>query len=127
MTNPEPFDATDFVALFFDLFDSSSDAVFMITVKDGHILDVNDAALRILGRTRADVTDKTTLELGVWVDPADRDTWLARIREQGKVKGFQARFRDRSGKEFTMALSGTLASYRGETVILSVGTVLRPD
>ncbi|MFL5799243.1 MAG: PAS domain-containing protein [Actinomycetota bacterium] len=124
MTDPTPFDATEFVALFFDLFESSSDAVFMITVPDGHIMDVNDAALRLFGMTRSATFDKTTLELGMWADPTDRETWLAEIEEEGRVKRFPARFRTRSGEEFTMVLSGTLARYRGERVILSVGTVV---
>ena len=125
MTDPGPFDASEYVALFLDLFDASSDAVFLIGVPDGRILAVNDTALGLFGRARPDAIGSTTLDLGFWVDSRDPHNWIAEVRDKGRVKGFRARLRSRWSEEFTMMLSGTLARYRGEQVILGVGTLVR--
>ena len=66
--------------------------------QDGHIIDVNDSYLRLIGYRREEVIGHTTLELGLWVDPGEREKLLAILREQGKVTDFGHAVRTKSGE-----------------------------
>lgn len=48
---------------------------------DGRLLAVNDAWLAVTGRTRDQVLGRTTLELGHWPSPQDRQRYLEAVRD----------------------------------------------
>lgn len=41
-------------------------------LRDGAILDVNDAACQVLGRSREEILGRTSLELEIYADPHQR-------------------------------------------------------
>jgi PAS domain S-box-containing protein len=51
----------------------------------GRILDVNEHFLRTFGHSREEVVGKTSLQLGLWANPADRDRMAARVLREGFV------------------------------------------
>jgi hypothetical protein len=46
------FSSSDYVQLFFDLFEASSDAVYIVRMSDGVVLDANASAVSMWGRAR---------------------------------------------------------------------------
>ncbi|MEM9032730.1 MAG: PAS-domain containing protein, partial [Pseudomonadota bacterium] len=54
-----------------------------------------------------------------YVDPADRDGFLAAVREMGEVSDYRSRFRNAAGEEIWVAVSARLIFWDGEEVIVS--------
>lgn len=63
----------------------------------GRTKDVNDAWVELFGIARADALEKTTMELGLWVDPGDRDRILARYGGADRLDGIAVNFNTASG------------------------------
>ena len=54
-----------------------------------------------------------------YVDAADRDAYLAQLKEKGWVNEYKARFTNASGEIFWGAVSARLIEFKGEPVIVS--------
>ena len=118
-----PFESADYVDLFFDLFETSSDAVYITRAADGVLLAANESALSLFAMDTTSAYGRSTVELGIWVRPADRVEFVTALRCTGRVRGYPVRFRNRHSEEFTLDLSATMARLRGEDVILGVGVL----
>ncbi len=89
---------------------------------DGRIRDANDAFLSTSGYTREEILGRTPVELGLWVDPAEREEGRRNIRAGRPVRGQECRFRMKSGEERVMVLSADIVQFDGEACILSALT-----
>jgi PAS domain-containing protein len=98
--------------------------VFILRLSDGVLLDANEAFLSLCGLSRRDTVGRSTVELGLWVRPEDSSAYVAAVQQGRRVNKHPARFRSRWSEEFTLRLSSTVATLRGEEVILGVGTVV---
>ena len=101
-------------------FRSSPDWIVISTLEHGRFIDVNDAFLRITGYHREEVMGRTAKQLGIWVDPDERDKMVAIIREQGKIRDHEARFRMKSGDIRIMLRSAEAIDLEDEKCIISV-------
>ena len=122
----EGFLASDYVELFFDLFQHTSDAVYILRPDDSVILDVNEAFLSLFGIPRQRAVGASAVGLGLWVYPEDRALLLAQLRAHGRVIGFRTRMRNVWSEEFAVVISDILAHWRGEEVILGIARVVPP-
>jgi len=100
-------------------FQASPDAI-NINRLDGTYLEVNSAFTRMSGWTRDEVLGRTTLELGLWVNPEDRLRALEMIRQEGRFDGLEAPFRMKDGSIRMGLLSGTVITVDGEPCMLSI-------
>jgi PAS domain S-box-containing protein len=87
------------------VFRSSPVGIVITTLDDGRYLDANDAFLTLLGRTRDQVQGKTTIELGVWRDAAERSRMVEALGTHGTVRDLDLELRTAGG-----ALRNVLAS-----------------
>eukprot|EP01035_Chromulina_nebulosa_P037265 gene37265-50295_t len=92
------------------VFDQSPVIIALLTVPDGRIVEMNAAALAAFGYTREEGAGKTSLELNLWVDLAQRDRYLAELRERHAVSGFEAQMRRKNGEILTVLYSGSLVT-----------------
>jgi PAS domain S-box-containing protein len=120
------FSSAEYIELFFDVFETSSDAIYITRVDDGVILDANDTALSLFGFVRSEAMGHCKLELGLWARPADRAAFIEALRAKGRVRRYPVRLRTKSSEEFTLELSATATHLRGEEVILGVGVLPKP-
>ena len=118
--------ASDYVGLFFDLFQYTSDAVYIIRVDDAVMLDVNESFLSLFGLPRQRAIGHSAIDLGLWVYPEDRALLVAQLRANGRVTGFRTRMRNVWSEEFPVMISDILAHWRGEEVILGITRVVHP-
>ena len=79
------------------VFQLSSDLLSISTFKDGRFLEVNNALLKTLGFAREEIIGKTALELGLYVNPADRQKLLEAAEKNKPPWNVEIQFRVRDG------------------------------
>jgi diguanylate cyclase (GGDEF)-like protein/PAS domain S-box-containing protein len=74
------------------IFRRHPDAMELVTYPEGRIVDVNDAFAEIAGRSPAELIGRTTLEVGLWPSPDERERALAELVQRGRVDGRETEF-----------------------------------
>jgi PAS domain S-box-containing protein len=87
------------------LFNWTPSAVGISTVAEGRFIDVNEAFNRLTGYAREEAIGRTTLELGLWADPSERESALRKIQEQGYLHNWEGRLRTKSGEIRSLIVS----------------------
>lgn len=64
---------------------------------DGCFREANPEFLRLLGRSRDEVLGHTALELGAWLDPAERRAMVEALRSEGPLEAFDMRIGTHDG------------------------------
>ncbi|MBI5570369.1 MAG: PAS domain S-box protein [Desulfomonile tiedjei] len=105
---------------FRNAFHTSPDAVNINRLDDGLCVDINMGFTELTGYTREDVIGKSSLEINIWDDPADRERLFAGLKEDGQVRNLEAQFRLKDGRVRTGLMSARIIVLGGEPHILSV-------
>jgi PAS domain S-box-containing protein len=90
------------------VFLTSPDSININRLQDGMYISINQGFTSITGYTAADVIGKTSVELNIWDDPADRQKLVEGLRKQGEVKNLEARFRSKDGRIIDGLMSASL-------------------
>jgi len=98
----------------------SPDAINLTRLKDGVYLEVNEGFYTLGGYRAEDVVGKSSLELNIWVDPADRGRLVTELEEHGVVNNLEAEFRRKDGSIFTGIMSARIIEVEGEQSLLSI-------
>jgi PAS domain S-box-containing protein len=101
-------------------FRNSPDWIVITRAVDGRYIEVNDAMLRLTGYSRDEVIGRSSVELGIWVEPYERTGMLKLLDEHGSMRNLEARFRMKSGEIRTMLWSAELMDYKGEACLIVV-------
>lgn len=83
-------------------------------VSDGRYVEVNGSFLERSGYQREEVIGRTAQEMGVWVNPAEREKMMRALREQGSLRNFEGQFRTKSGRIGTALLFREIIELAGE-------------
>ena len=89
-------------------------------LSDGRYADVNDAWLGLFGYTREEIVDQNAFKLGIWADREDQVKVVGILREQGRIKDFETRFRWKSGEIGDVLYSADLIEVAGQQYILGL-------
>jgi PAS domain S-box-containing protein len=100
-------------------FKTSPDAIAINRVADGRYVAANDGFARLLGWDEAEILGRTSLELGIWAVPAERDALLGELRRSGKAR-LEGHFRRRNGAVGIGEMSACVFQIDGVPHILSV-------
>jgi diguanylate cyclase (GGDEF)-like protein/PAS domain S-box-containing protein len=92
-------------ARFAKIFQSSPVPVVISRLDDARYLEVNDAWLAWSGYDRAATVGASSLDLGVWLEAADRDALAREVRGGRAVRNLETRMRKRSGEIADVLLS----------------------
>jgi len=90
---------------FSSLFRLSPDSIVLSQLDTGVIVDVNDTFTETHGLVREDVLGKTVQELGLYIDDAQRQGLIERVKTEGHAFNVEARGRDKNGAEMILSLS----------------------
>ncbi|MFZ5586436.1 MAG: PAS domain S-box protein [Thermodesulfobacteriota bacterium] len=94
--------------------------VAISTLEEGRYLDVNRAYLASTGYSRQEVIGRTTAEVGIWHDPAQRRQMVERLKRDGRVTGMEVQFRGKDGRLRQGVLSAELIELQGQVCLISV-------
>jgi len=101
-------------------FMASHDPIMVSNLKDGKIIDVNDAFTPISGWTREEVIGRTTMDIDLWCRIDDRKAYVKELERRGKVRDFQTHLKDRNGDEHPVSLSASIVTVGNERYIVTI-------
>ncbi len=107
-------------AKFAAAFHSSPDTIMITALDDGEILEVNEGFTRFTGYRREEALGRNSGELGLWIDPKNRDLVMAMMHEQGEVRDFEIDIRNKSGEARTGLMSGAIIELEGKKCVIGV-------
>jgi PAS domain S-box-containing protein len=107
-------------AKFSTLFAESPSALALADPEEGRLIDVNRAWLPLTGFARKEeVLGKTSVELGLIVDPSRREKIRNQFSRRGAVRGAEVDIRRRTGETRTLLVTAIGTEIRGRPVLLS--------
>lgn len=89
-------------------------------LEDGRYVEVNEAFERLLQHRHEDVIGRTSIELDIWANPADREKMIQMLKEDGEVRNLELNFKDKEGKAIWGLYSATTIEINGEQLLLSM-------
>ena len=101
-------------------FHTSPDSININRLKDGLYVDINQGFSTLTGYNREEVIGKTSLEINIWADPADRRRLVEGLKTQGRVINLEAQFRMKDGTVVTGLMSASVIMLQDEAHILSI-------
>lgn len=109
-------------ARFSGVFRLSPEMVSISRLDNGEFVEVNEAFERITGYSRDEVIGHSSLELGLWVDPSDRDRMIQEVTKEGGIRHFEVDLYRRDRSRMTVIVSGTTIEIGGERLLLLIVT-----
>ena len=98
---------------------TTPDAVAISRLSDGQFVSANAGFTNTFGYTEAEVLGGSSLELGLWDAPEDRDEFVARLQAVGTVQNFEAVFRAKTGGLRQGLMSAAIIELDGEPYSLT--------
>lgn len=101
-------------------FETTLDAIAIHRLSDGILIDCNNGYLESTGLRREEAIGRTSLELGIWEDPAERLQFFELFERDGHVRNMEARFMSRDGARIWGLVSASRVTMDGIPCLLSV-------
>jgi PAS domain S-box-containing protein len=105
---------------FSNIYNLSPDMVGITRQSDGKIITGNSKFSILTGYTSDEYLGKTTLELGLWADPSDRNKILVLLKEVGEVVNIEMGMKIKGGAVLTCLFSAKLIDINNEPCLLFV-------
>jgi two-component system, cell cycle sensor histidine kinase and response regulator CckA len=96
------------------------DLITITSMEDGRFIEVNDNFLRLTGFTRQEVIGRTSLELGLWTNPKDRQHIVALLKRSGKARDLEVRVSLKSSELRTVQMSAHTIELAGEPCMIAI-------
>jgi PAS domain S-box-containing protein len=101
-------------------FHLNPDAITITRFVDGIIVSANEGVQEILGFAEDELIGKSALEINIWDNPEDRNRWIEKLKAEGKVANFEARFRTKDGGIRYGLISASIVEFNRAPHILTV-------
>lgn len=101
-------------------FRTNPDALVISNLTNGSILDVNESFEKITGWGREEVIGKSAVSLGIYAFADDRKKIMNKIRNNGRIRNQEVRFKNRAGEEIICLLSSEQLKLSGGKAILTI-------
>jgi len=102
------------------IFEASRDMIYIRT-KEGDFVDVNPAALKMLGYSKEEMLNLNVME--IYVDPTERIKFQQEIERNGSIKDFEVRLRKKDGTEIECLATSTVRLDRDGNILGYQGIV----
>jgi PAS domain S-box-containing protein len=98
---------------------ASPDSITISRLKDGTFIEVNKGFENLTGHNRSHVIGKSSLELGLWKNPASRMRLEKILKRDGMAREFETDFVIRSGEVRHCVLSAEVLELDGERCMIA--------
>jgi len=102
------------------VFDHSPDSIAISRLRDGEIIAVNDAWVRLNGYQRGDAVGRSAASVGQWL-PGEREAVMAQVLAEGRVVNRLTSFRRADGGVRQSLISVARIDVDGEPATLFIG------
>jgi two-component system, OmpR family, phosphate regulon sensor histidine kinase PhoR len=102
------------------IFQTSPDAILITRINDGYYIDSNETFTKYTGYTREDLKGKSTLDINIWANPADREKLMQIIQEKGNCQNLEILVRNKNGTFKTIIMSAEIIPLQGTPHLLSI-------
>lgn len=102
-------------------FQASPIFIGIARMSDGRFELINESFVNWSGYTREEILGRNTAELNVWERAEEREAFWTDLRRTGSIRARECRFRNRSGKLFTMLLSSEVIQLNRVPHMLTLG------
>jgi PAS domain S-box-containing protein len=107
-------------AKFSAIFQTNPEPSAVTRLQDGQIKEVNEAFLRVTGYAKADLIGKSTLDLRLLTDAAERERIVDELRRVGEIRNLETRPQMADGSLRTFLVSATAVEIDGEPCLLTI-------
>lgn len=107
------------------LYENAVEGIFQ-TTPEGRLLTANPAMARMFGYESPREMTRSISDLGhqLWLDPALREEFIRRLREQGTVSGFETRMRRKDGAVVWVFMTGHAVRDAGGEMVALEGSLV---
>jgi PAS domain S-box len=102
------------------VFDFAPDPL-TISTPDGRLVRCNEAFCKTAGYAEAEFIGRNPTEVGLWIDPRQRQAMYTALAQKGEIVGLEAKLRRKDGKVAFMRISARRVEIGGETLFLTGG------
>ncbi|MBS0335632.1 MAG: PAS domain S-box protein, partial [Proteobacteria bacterium] len=100
------------------LFETSPEGIAVMRLRDGVLLEANDAACAQFGIAREAAVGRSVMELGMGATQEDNAEIFAQLRAEGRVVNRPTRFRSFRGEWMDFLLSAVVLKLDGQTCVV---------
>lgn len=94
--------------------------VSLIRLADERFIEINEQFAVDSKFTKSEIIGRTSAELDLWVDPADRERFLTQFRRDTYVHGYETQFRSKKGGVDTVLVSAELVEIDSQPCLLTL-------
>lgn len=95
--------------------------VALTRMSDNKLVDVNNTFCEILGYSEEEIVGHTSRELGLWLDPQERERIIFELRKNGQGQQIECKFCRKSGEIRDLVISVGLIVIASQEHLLFVG------
>ncbi|SLM31503.1 putative Histidine kinase [Desulfamplus magnetovallimortis] len=89
------------------------------SLKDGRVIEVNESMAGFCGYTCSECIGKTSLELGFWAEPVERENFVAALSKGVPLRNRHMTYLNRAGERRESILSAEVLTLDGEQCIMT--------
>ena len=101
------------------LFDASPDALLVSEVETGALVRVNDRFVEMTGFSRDELIGRSSLDLGIWVDPSQRVKMVEALERDGVVHAMPVSRRTKDGRLLSVRYSAARMQLDGRHYMIA--------
>jgi len=104
---------------FSKVFMASPAGISLSSLETGRLLEINLEFEKVFGFTREEILGHTSLELGLWIDPKDRNDYIRTVTASDKVVETTLRLRAKDGRVLILRTNAQLVELQGTQLLIS--------
>lgn len=108
-------------ARFSQVFHQNPDAILILRVEDGLVIDFNEGFTRLLGYSREEAIGNTDIEKQFWLNPNERAAVTDRLQTEREVIDYETMFRTHDGQLLHVEISLRYIEIDGDLCVLCLG------
>jgi PAS domain S-box-containing protein len=101
-------------------FATAPDGFYVSTLKEGKLVEINERFMEIFGYTRQEIIGKTSQQLGLWVNPSDREKMLTQLKSEGEVRNLEVQLIRKNGQVFPAQFSVSFLQAHEQPLLVGV-------